>query len=231
MDNSTTRRWEAEERKNKLKYFEETTAKENKGLLRGTIVKELETINNDGEKVFKTIVRSKQRKERENLIPVIIDEKALKECDLEELVIFRHIKIIGEWRALKTIDKNGKAHLKAFLYATKVKIDTELKDENHLNLIGTIKKAPIYRLSPGGYEITDVVITVKDENGLENVIPCVAWWDNAKMMKDLSVGTRIVLYGKMQSRNYFKFFSKDSNEGENRTAYEISIISFREEEE
>lgn len=85
---------------------------------------------------------------------------------------------------------------------------------NSAVLQGTICKTPTYRLTPGGREISDVLIAVN--NGSESsYIPCICWEDNALFSAQLNVGDKVRIYGRIQSRRYQK-------DNISKTAYELS---------
>ena len=84
-----------------------------------------------------------------------------------------------------------------------------------------ICKKPVYRTTPFGREITDMLVAVNRNYGKSDYIPCIAWGRNAKFAGNLEVGDNIELWGRIQSRIYIK---RDENgEAEERTAYEVSL--------
>ena len=99
----------------------------------------------------------------------------------------------------------------------------ESKNPNTIILNGYICKQPIYRTTPFGREICDCLIAVNRAYNKSDYIPCIAWGRNARYVKDLCVGEKINLYGRIQSREYQKKLEDDSVE--TRTAYEVSITS------
>ena len=97
--------------------------------------------------------------------------------------------------------------------------DTENPNEIFIN--GFICKAPIYRRTPFGREITDLIVAVNRAFNRSDYIPAIAWGRNAVYSENLEVGSNVMLWGRLQSRNYNKRISDD--ETEQRTAYELSI--------
>ena len=81
-------------------------------------------------------------------------------------------------------------------------------------------KEPVYRTTPFGREITDILLAVNRTHNKSDYIPCIAWGRNAKFAQRLSVGDNIVITGRMQSREYQKKLEDDII---TKTAYEISI--------
>ena len=88
-------------------------------------------------------------------------------------------------------------------------------------LDGYICKEPVYRTTPLGREIADVLLAVNRAYGKSDYIPCICWGRNARYAGNLSVGSRIQLWGRIQSREYQKRVGE--NNVVSRVAYEISV--------
>ena len=101
--------------------------------------------------------------------------------------------------------------------------------ENSIEVDGYICKPPVYRKTPAGREIADVHVAVNRAYGKSDYIPCVVWGRNAGFASMLSVGSRIRVVGRIQSREYKKQISEDV--AEIRTAYEVSVNSISTVEE
>ena len=97
----------------------------------------------------------------------------------------------------------------------------EHTDLNKIQLDGYVCKEPIYRKTPLGREIADLLIAVNRSYGKSDYIPCVVWGRNAVYTSGLPVGTHLNLTGRIQSRGYVKMY-EDGTE-EQRTAYEVSV--------
>ena len=107
-------------------------------------------------------------------------------------------------------------------FAKEIEIGEDiLANPNEIFLNGFICKTPVYRTTPFGREITDLLIAVNRSYGKSDYIPCIAWGRNAKFAGGLEVGNNIEIWGRVQSRNYQKKLEND--EIEERTAYEVSI--------
>ena len=102
-----------------------------------------------------------------------------------------------------------------------VKTKEYADDENEIVLDGFLVKNPIYRVTPNGRQIADLMIAVNRPLGRSDYIPCICWGKSAKWAENLEVGTEIFVQGRIQSREYVKRLSED--ESEIRTAYEVSI--------
>ena len=101
----------------------------------------------------------------------------------------------------------------------------EEKDEitNEVILIGYVCKKPIYRQTPFGREIADVLLAVNRAYNKSDYIPSIAWGRNARFCQNMEVGTEVRIVGRVQSRKYEKKFEDGTSE--TRVAYEVSISS------
>ena len=88
-------------------------------------------------------------------------------------------------------------------------------------LIGYICKKPIYRKTPFGREISDILLAINRAYNKSDYIPCIAWGRNARFCENMEVGTEVKLIGRVQSRTYEKKF--EDGTVETRVAYEVSI--------
>jgi len=95
------------------------------------------------------------------------------------------------------------------------------KNPNGILLSGYICKPPVYRTTPFNREIADVLIAVNRAYNKSDYIPCIAWGRNARFVKNLGVGDRIAVSGRIQSREYQKKLSE--SESKIMTAYEVSV--------
>ena len=94
---------------------------------------------------------------------------------------------------------------------------------NEVVLIGYICKKPIYRQTPFGREIADVLLAVNRAYNKSDYIPSIAWGRNARFCQNMEVGTEVKITGRIQSRTYEKKFEDGTSE--TRVAYEVSIAS------
>ena len=101
--------------------------------------------------------------------------------------------------------------------------DEDTNNPNTIELVGYICKAPIYRTTPFNREIADLLLAVNRSATKSDYIPAIAWGRNARLAKNLLVGDKVQLSGRIQSREYQKRLADDSQEI--RTAYEVSINS------
>ena len=98
---------------------------------------------------------------------------------------------------------------------------TDYTKTNQIFLDGYICKEPVYRKTPLGREIADLLVAVNRPYGKSDYIPCIAWGRNARYASGFGVGTRILIWGRVQSREYTKKVSE--TECEERVAYEVSV--------
>jgi len=101
------------------------------------------------------------------------------------------------------------------------------EDENTIELIGTICKAPNLRVTPMGREICDLMLAVNRRYGRSDYLPCIAWGIRAREAAGWDVGTTVSLTGRIQSRQYTKIIDGESFE---KVAYEVSVIDIEQED-
>ena len=117
------------------------------------------------------------------------------------------------------IPAGEKRKLILFLF-TEQSSDAAQEDDNYIFLHGFICRQPVYRKTPSGRQITDLLVAVNRPGGKRDYIPCICWAGNARYAKNLAVGSRIELTGRIQSREYEK--KLDEEHQETREAYEVS---------
>ena len=129
-----------------------------------------------------------------------------------------YIRIGGELRSFNNRSGEG-SKLVITVFAREIE-ETEADWENSVELAGTICKAPTLRQTPLGREICDILLAVNRRYGRSDYLPCIAWGMNARLASQLQVGDRVVLTGRLQSREYIK-----NADGEilRRTAFEVSV--------
>jgi single-stranded DNA-binding protein len=153
-------------------------------------------------------------------LPVTISERLLLNVDLS---IGRRIKVEGQFRSYNNYKTDGN-RLILTIFAREfefIEEEESVENPNQVYLDGFICKKPVYRTTPFGREITDLLIAVNRPYNKSDYIPCIAWGRNAKYSQNLIVGDNIRIWGRVQSRPY----QKKLEDGEilNKTAYEISV--------
>ena len=97
-------------------------------------------------------------------------------------------------------------------------------DMNVIYLHGFVCKPTVYRDTPLGRKITDIMLAVNRKYGKSSYIPCISWGRNAMYASCLPVGTELEIYGRIQSRKYLKRSSTDDEILEEKNAYEVSAV-------
>ena len=150
-------------------------------------------------------------------LPVTLSERLLDGAMLKE---GEQLAIEGQVRSYnKIIDGSGRLLITAFAQRS-VEVD-EHENPNQIQLTGTLCKAPAYRTTPFGREIADMMLAVNRAYGKSDYIPCITWGRSARFAAKLSVGDRIMLTGRLQSRAYQKQMPDGSVV--EKTAYEVSV--------
>lgn len=159
-----------------------------------------------------------------DIIPITVSERLLTDIDLS---IGKKLSVEGQFRSYNNYE-NEKNRLILTVFAkeiTEVEDDEEEKNEitNEVVLIGYVCKKPIYRQTPFGREIADVLLAVNRAYNKSDYIPSIAWGRNARFCQNIEVGTEVKITGRIQSRTYEKKFEDGTSE--TRVAYEVSIAS------
>ena len=153
-------------------------------------------------------------------IPLMISERLI---DVNEDMVGQNIYVTGQFRSFnRHEEKKNRLVLSVFVRELELldEIDEDIKT-NQIFLDGYICKDPIYRKTPLGREIADLLMAVNRPYGKSDYIPCICWGRNARYAGNLSVGSRIQLWGRIQSREYQKRVGE--NNVVSRVAYEISV--------
>jgi len=152
-------------------------------------------------------------------IPVTIPGKllAVSQPDYEHLML-----MTGQVRSYnKVVDGSGR--LMVTLFAQSMTQTRENDTMNKVNLVGVLCKPPIYRSTPFGREICDMMLAVNRAFGKSDYIPCIAWGRNAQYASRFQVGDKLRLSGRLQSREYQKLL--ENGEYMVRNAYEVSAFT------
>lgn len=157
-----------------------------------------------------------------DVIPVMVSERLI---NVEEPIEGRFLVVNGQFRSYNRHEEN-KNRLLLSVFAREVFLYDEAPDEseikpNYIYLDGFVCKPPIYRKTPLGREIADLLLAVNRPYGKSDYIPCICWGRNARFAESFAVGGHIQLWGRIQSREYQKKLSE--TEFEKRIAYEVSV--------
>lgn len=188
----------------------------------GTLVKELEFSHTlFGENFYFGLINiGRLGSENSDTLPITVSEKLI---DVKGTEPGTKLYINGQFRSFNKVDEaNNKRHLILAIFCKDIQIvsgDTD--DNNSIELSGYICKNPIFRKTPKGREITDLLVAVNRSYGRTDYIPCIAWGRNAKFTAGMEIGTHLSLSGRIQSRVYYKKTEGDTYQ--EKTVYEVSL--------
>lgn len=190
----------------------------NKVYLKGEIITEARFSHEIyGEGFYEMDVLVKRLSGQADILPVTVSERLIESANLK---IGSTLMALGQFRSYnKQVD--GKSKLMLTVFVREVLEEEYGKNPNNIVLSGYICKPPIYRTTPFNREIADLLIAVNRAYNKSDYIPCIAWGRNARFVKNLSVGERVALSGRIQSREYQKKLSE--TEIKTLIAYEVSV--------
>ncbi len=156
-------------------------------------------------------------------INVTVSERLISNMELHHGSM---VCVNGQFRSYNNYCETGNRLILTVFARDIQEVDVENDEEmnsnpNQIYLNGFLCKAPVYRTTPFGREITDLLIAVNRAYNKSDYIPCIAWGRNARYSSSLNVGDNIKIWGRIQSREYQKKISED--ETVTKTAYEISV--------
>lgn len=153
-------------------------------------------------------------------IPLMISERLI---DTSQSYIGQKVYVTGQFRSYNRHEEL-KNRLVLSVFVREIEFSEEETEEmksNQILLDGYICKDPIYRKTPLGREIADLLVAVNRSYGKSDYIPCICWGRNARFAARFEVGVHVQIWGRIQSREYVKRLNED--EVEKRTAYEVSV--------
>ena len=172
-----------------------------------------------GEKFYCTKIKINRLSNSSDILPITISERLLQDIDFEKEKL---VSVVGQLRSYnKNVDNKNKLVLTVFVREIKPIVEIDTKDPNSIFLDGYICKEPIYRKTPLGREIADLLVAVNRSYGKSDYIPCICWGRNARFAASFEVGAHVQIWGRIQSREYVKKLSE--TEVEQRVAYEVSV--------
>ena len=181
-----------------------------------------------GEKFYIFDMEVPRLSDTTDVIPVTASERIIND---ELLTLGNKLIVKGQFRSYNSYE-NEKNKLILTVFAKDVISADDIKEEdkeemertsNEVTLIGYICKKPIYRQTPFGREIADILLAVNRAYNKSDYIPSIAWGRNARFSQNLPTGTEVKIVGRVQSRNYEK--KHEDGTIENKVAYEVSIAS------
>lgn len=173
-----------------------------------------------GEGFYMVDVSVKRLSESYDIIPVMVSERLL---DVSNSYIGMLICVNGQFRSYNRHEER-KNRLVLSVFAREIEFVDCVEESSRTNQIfldGYICKEPIYRKTPLGREIADLLLAVNRPYGKSDYIPCICWGRNARYANNFKVGERCAIWGRIQSREYMKKI--DEEHVEKRTAFEVSV--------
>ena len=173
-----------------------------------------------GEGFYMVDVNVQRLSDSSDIIPLMVSERLL---DVDADYKGQSIMVQGQLRSYNRHEER-KNRLVLSVFAREIAFVDETPESSKTNQIyldGYICKEPIYRKTPLGREIADLLLAVNRPYGKSDYIPCICWGRNARFASNFTVGTRCEIWGRIQSREYMKKLSEE--EAEKRIAYEVSV--------
>ena len=153
-------------------------------------------------------------------IPLMVSERLV---DVTQSYIGETISVSGQFRSYNRHEEK-KNRLILSVFVRELEFVDEIEDDiksNQIYLDGYICKEPIYRKTPLGREIADLLVAVNRSYGKSDYIPCICWGRKARYASSFEVGSHVEVYGRIQSREYIKKIGEEQTE--KRVAYEVSV--------
>lgn len=205
----------------------------NKVTLTGEIVSNFEFSHECyGEGFYTAMLSSERTSGQKDIIPIMVSERLV---DVKVEWEGRFVEVSGQFHSYNK-NEGERNHLILSVFAREFE-EMEFEheepgrgnDENHIFIDGFICKPPVYRKTPLGREIADILLAVNRKYGKSDYVPMICWGRNAVYASGLEIGTRLRIDGRIQSREYEKKISE--TDSETRTAYEVSISKMETAEE
>ena len=157
-----------------------------------------------------------------DVIPLMVSDRLF---DVENSHIGEKVVARGQFRSYNKHEET-RNRLILSVFVREISVLDDEGDEagnkpNQIYLDGYICKEPVYRMTPLGREIADILLAVNRAYGKSDYIPCICWGRNARYASSFDVGEHVRVLGRIQSREYVKKLSE--TETETRVAYEVSV--------
>lgn len=192
--------------------------------LRGVVSSEVEVSHEAfDEKYYRFFIDTKRLSDLSDTLPIIVSEKLI---NIDDIKIGDVVFVNGQVRSHNQPVEEKRSKLILSIFTKEIRKES-LEEDTSLNEVifqGFICKEPIYRKTPLGREIADVLIAVNRAYKKSDYIPCILWGRNAKFCESLPIGSKVSITGRMQSRKYSKKLNDDNIK--EMTAYEVSASMF-----
>lgn len=173
-----------------------------------------------GERFFMIDLEIPRLSGKEDVIPLLVSEHLIDEHVNYDR---KNVAVLGQFRSYNQ-HVGGKTRLVLTVFVREWELMEEViidRMSNYIELEGFICKEPVYRKTPLGREIADILLAVNRSYGKSDYIPCISWGRNARYINKYEVGELCRIVGRIQSREYRKKISEDVIES--RIAYEVSV--------
>lgn len=191
--------------------------KNNKVFIAGEIVSEphlTHAVFNEG--FYEFDLKVSRLSDSYDIIPVTISERLFEGNNIE---LGKKISGSGQFRSYNKLE-NGKSKLMLTVFLREILPYSEGENYNHIEIVGYVCKEPVFRTTPFKREISDVLLAVNRSYNKSDYLPCIAWGRNARFVKNFNIGDKVIVSGRIQSRDYQK---KVENDLITKTAYEVSL--------
>lgn len=196
----------------------------NKVKLTGMIVSEPEFSHEVyGEQFFNLFLEVKRISGVADIVPLTISERLF---NLEDKCTGTVVRVSGQFRSFNKHEENKNRLVLSVFVREIERVVNDYDEENEIEIDGFVCKDPVYRKTPLGREIADILFAVNRSYGKSDYIPCIVWGRNAVYASGLPVGTHLKITGRIQSRKYIKRYLDGAEE--ERTAYEVSVSKIEE---
>lgn len=173
------------------------------------------------ENFYSSFIETKRLSNRSDIIPITLPEKLINDHNIKcgtKVHFEGQLRSYNYYLKVSDLGKNKKSRLVVTAFCKTALPYCE--DTNNILLDGYICKTPIYRVTPFGKQITDILVAVNRNYGKSDYIPVIYWGDNAQYAANLTIGSHISVLGRLQSRNYEKKLENGSYI--TKTTYEVS---------
>ena len=198
----------------------EKILKNNQAVVAGEIISDFEFSHEVfGEGFYFVKLKVSRLSHSSDIIPLLVSERLI---DVSQSHIGQFLEARGQFRSYNK-HENNRNHLVLSLFVRELELidSVENRKPNMIFLDGYICKEPVYRTTPLGREIADILLAVNRPYGKSDYIPCICWGRNARYASNFDVGEHVRIFGRIQSREYVKKLSETQTE--TRIAYEVSV--------
>ncbi len=169
-----------------------------------------------GEGFFESAIKVQRLSDQADIIPITVSERLFDGA----LRVGDTVTLSGQLRSYNKI-VDGKSKLFLTLFVREVLDNDPDRNPNVIDIVGYVCKPPVYRMTPFKREICDLFLAVNRAYNKSDYLPCIAWGRNARFVKDIEVGCRVAVNGRIQSRTYQKVLPDGTVD--ERVAYEVSV--------